>query len=1060
MGLSGSESRTSSISASDQRLRVFVSSQPSELAEEREVVETTIEALGLTPIMSEAGDGRHPSADIRRSFLDRADLFVAIYWQSYGPISPDMEISDVEDELIRSRGMPRRVYVKEPAPLRDPALTTMLATLHEEGAGVTYRSFSTPEELSELLVDDLAVLVAERFHAPAHRSETESGTLTFMFADLEGSTGMLQRLGDTYSPLLSEYHSLVGRATISHQGHVVNTEGDGFFCVFSDAIAAVSAARDIQVGMTERNWPGGERPRCRIGLHTGTASRTIEGYVGLDVHVASRIGAAAQGGQTLLSSATSAVVATHAAAQGWDLVDLGHYELRGIGRSERLTRLDSPGAPVVDTPPRARPRTPSVVPAAPRPIVGRAQDVAGAVEMLMRDTVRLVTITGAGGTGKTRLAVELAGQMESEFNDGVVFVDLSAVQEPTRFLAVVARALGVQESTERPLLDGLDSVIGDARILLVLDNMEQLLAAAPDVGHILETLPNVRVLVTSRSPLRIAWEHEYPLAPLPVPEADADAAAIEGSDAVVLFTERAQAVRSEFELNEITAPVVAEITRRLDGLPLAIELAAARLRSFSVEMLRDRLDDLFGILDRGSSDVPERHRTLRAAIQWSYDLLNDEEKAVFRRLAVFSGGWTLEAALAVCCDDQVSEGRTLDVLEDLVARSLVVFSIDEEGHPRYRLLQTLREFCFEELRTVGEEDEIRLRHLRWCASVAVGIGTILATPKFPAFLDAVERERFNLREALAWTVESGHGTDEGLMICGMLPLFWDTRGYVTEGLRWNRSLVALTSEQRDTFPRAAALSALGWLAMLGGDPDESEWALSTSVRMFRDLGDEEWLGRTLAMQGMTTYNRGLYDEAEAQFNEAIVLVRRHGLEWLADAWCAYGLAHIALARSDFMEAERMLRQAYEYSRDTGLTWGVGHTQLSLGVLAFMMGDLDLAIERLQGSLLIRQELRDVRGLCDCIGMLALVASVRGDHALAALLIGAGDVAREASGHQAVPWIAPMLEQAEVSASTALEDDYQVMVAEGRDLSVDEAIDLIRTRFSPADNEADAVSVGV
>jgi predicted ATPase/class 3 adenylate cyclase len=1060
MGLSDSAASTPPvISTPDQRLRVFVSSTLIELAEERAAVKTALEALRLTPVMFETGARPHPPADLYRSYLDQSDVFVGIYWQSYGWIAPGMEISGIEDEYLRAEGMPRLLYVKEPAPERDSRMARMLAGLDHEG-DVTYRIFATPEELSGILVDDLAVLVTERFHVPSRTGQPESGTLTFMFADLEGSTGMLQRLGPDYPALLSQYHSLVTAATSANGGHVVNTEGDGFFCVFADAIPAVRAARDIQMGMSGQVWPGQETPRCRIGLHSGSANRTMEGYVGLDVHVASRVGGAAQGGQILLSAATAALAQAVAGAEGWELVDLGHYELRGIGRSERLTRLDVAGAPVVTTAPRARPRTPSVVPAAPRPIVGRAQDVAGAIEMLLRDSVRLVTVTGPGGTGKTRLAVEIASRLEPEFSDGVVFVDLSAVRDPSRLLPVLARALGVRESTERPLLEGLESVIGDARILVVLDNMEQVLGAAPDVGQVLETLPNVRILVTSRSPLRIAWEHEYPLAPLPVPEPDADFGSIVDSDAVILFTERAQAVRTEFALNEVTGPVVAEITRRLDGLPLAIELAAARLRSFSVEMLRDRLDDVLGLLDRGEVDAPERHRTLRAAIQWSYDLLDDEEKAVFRRLAVFSGGWTLESALAVCCDDRIAEARTLDVLEDLVAKSLVVFSIDEEGHPRYRLLQTLREFCFEELRAAGEETEIRLRHLHWCCSMAQSIGPILATPDFPAFLDIVERERFNIREALAWSVESGEGTDDALTTCGMLPLFWDTRGYVTEGLRWNRALVAMTTDEGTTFPRAVAHSALGWLEMLGGDPDESEWALSTSVRMFRDLDNEEWVGRALAMQGMTTYNRGLYDEAEAQFDEAVELVRRHGLDWLADAWCAYGIAHIALARGDFMEAERMLRQAFEYSQNSGLTWGVGHTQLSLGVLAFMMGDLDLAVERLQGSLVVRQQLRDARGLCDCIAMMALVASVRGEHDLSATLIGAAEVAREAFGHQPVPWIAPMLEQAEMSASASLGDAYESLVEQGRDLSVDEAIDLIRRNFSPAGSGADAVPVGV
>jgi tetratricopeptide (TPR) repeat protein len=292
----------------------------------------------------------------------------------------------------------------------------------------------------------------------------------------------------------------------------------------------------------------------------------------------------------------------------------------------------------------------------------------------------------------------------------------------------------------------------------------------------------------------------------------------------------------------------------------------------------------------------------------------------------------------------------------------------------------------------------------------------------------------------------------------MLPLFFDTRGYVAEGLRWTRALVASTTAEGDTFPRAVALAALGWLEMLAGDPDESEWALSTAVEMCRRLDDDEWVGRSLAMRGMTTYNRGLYDEAEAQFLEAIEICDRNGLEWLSDGWCAYGLAHVALARNDFVKAETLLNEAFEFSDAHGLTWGVGHTQLSLGVLAFMMGQLEQSVERLTRSLLVRQQLRDSRGICDCIGMMALHASVRGEHQLAAMLIGAAEVGREASGDLPVPWLQPLIEQATISATAALGEEYGKRCAAGRDLSTDQAVELILARLSPSDTDAEAVVV--
>lgn len=869
---------------------------------------------------------------------------------------------------------------------------------------------------------------------------------------------MLQRLGDDYHQILGPYHRIVNEAVERHRGEVVITEGDGFFCVFPGPREAIEAAGEIHMALGDAEWPSNERPRCRIGIHTGTATRTTEGYVGLDVHIAARVGEAAQGGQVLISAAAADLVAEDAAAKGWTVADLGLYELKGVSREERLHRVDMPGIEVARQAPRARPKTPSTVPATPKGIIGRSDDIRGATEMILRDMVRLVTLSGPGGTGKTRLAIEIARSLQERFPDGVVFVDLSAVRDPERFMPVVGRALGVRESADRTIAAGLASVVGDGRMLLVIDNVEQLLPAVSNhVTELIAAMPNVKLLVTSRSPLRIGWEHEYPVPPLEVPQPGAEDDVIDNTAAVALFAERAKAARPLFEMNEVTRPVVVDVVRRLDGLPLAIELAAARLRSFSVEELDQRLDDRLGLLDRGSADSPERHRTLRDAIAWSYDLLSEDERLLFRRLAVFSGGWTLAGAVAVCCDDDYREPNVLESLEELVAKSLVVFTINEEGRPRYRLLETLREFAVEELGESGEESRIRLRHLDWLQGVAERMLIVLPTPEFATFLDDVERERFNIREGLAWAVRNQAGTEQALRVCGMLPLFWDTRGFVAEGLRWTRALVAMTTAEGNTEARGMAHSAMGWLEMLAGEPEESEWALATAVRMFREMGNDGWLGRALSMRGMTTYNRGLLDEAEEQFNEAIVLCRQNGLDWLADAWCTYGLAHVALSRGDFAAAEPLLLHCLEYSRTNGLAWGVGHTQLSLSVMAFMMGDLDQSVDRLLESIRVRVELRDSRGLCDCIGMMALHASVRGDHGLAATLIGAAEVAREASGDHLVPWQRPLLEQAEASARANLGNDYEVRFMDGRRLTMSDSIALIMERFASTETERSVVS---
>ena len=499
--------------------------------------------------------------------------------------------------------------------------------------------------------------------------------------------------------------------------------------MFETPLDALDAAHLIQVEVSSDEELGGDTPICQIGIHTGRGSVGAVGLAGPDVDLAAKIGVSAQGGQVLVSYATRLLIEDHVTRKGWTLVDLGSFDLEGDNDTERLSRVDFPDTPLVMTPPRATPHVTSSVPTISQPIVGRTVDLQSAAELLMRGGVRLVTITGPGGTGKTRLAVELARKLDPEFPDRVFFVDLAAVRSPDQVLPTVARALGVLESSGRTIIDGLISVVGTARMLLILDNMEQILAAGPDLGQMLEALPGVRVLVTSRAPLRLSWEHEYPLSTLPVPSEDAGAGSIADSDAVALFVERARTVSPEFGLTADNEQVVAAITRKLDGLPLALELAAARLRSFTPDELLQRLDDRLAVLDQGQVDLPERHRTLRGAIQWSHELLKEPEAVMFRRLGVFSGGWSLEAALSICVDHELDEAAALNLLEELVAKSLVVFAIDDGGEPRYRMLETLREFGLEQLTESGEEDDIRRRHIAWRLSLASGVEETVATPR-------------------------------------------------------------------------------------------------------------------------------------------------------------------------------------------------------------------------------------------------------------------------------------------------------------------------------------------
>lgn len=856
-------------------------------------------------------------------------------------------------------------------------------------------------------------------------------TVTYLFADLAGSTVLARSLGDAFPALLRLFHETVRETVEAHAGRVERTEGDLLRCEFGDPAQALRAAHDIAMAMAAESWPEGSNPQCRIGIHTGS------GLEDADTQRARGVGEAAQAGQVLLSEATARLVEEEARNLGWPLVALGSYGVGDHGETERLVRVDFPDVAAAPSRPRARPRSGSRIPSPPSGIVGRADDLAGAAELLLRDGVRLVTITGPGGTGKTRLSIELARRLESKFPDGAVFVELAGASHPDQLLVAVARSLGIFEGPNRTVIEALATVAGDARLLLVLDNTEQITDAARAVGQVIDTLTAAKVLVTSRSPLRSSWEHEYPLSPLTVPSSSASHDEILASEAVTLLMERASGVRPGFSLTPANEAAIAEITRQLDGLPLAIELAATRLRVLTPEMLLQRLEDRLGMLDKGPADAPERHRTLRAAIQWSHDMLDESERVLFRRLGVFSGGFQLDAASAVCGGDATVD--VLATLEDLVAKSLVVFAVEPDGEPRYRLLETLREFALEQLRESGEEPLIRQRHLDWCYRLAGRIENELATPLFPHLLDELERERLNLQAAFSWCLETGTDIEKALVISGRLPLFWDTRGFVNEGLEWSQRL--LDAGRPEPSPgRATTYSTVGWLAMLAGDPERSMEALAVADDMWRQLGDRAGLSRSLAMRGMSTYNVGLLDEAEGQFDEAVSIARQYPeMEWIAEAWCPYGTAHIALARGDLPTTLQMLNQVLDYSKTRGLTWGVGHAQLSLGVLALMGGDLGQAAQRLSESLAVRTELRDARGICDCLGIMAVLASSAGEPRLTAVLLGAAEMRREASGHRPVPWQQPLLEGASESAARALGDGFPEAFAEGRAMPPDEAV---------------------
>ena len=600
-----------------------------------------------------------------------------------------------------------------------------------------------------------------------------AGTVTFLFTDIEGSTALLHRLGDDARAVFEDHARLIRSAVADAGGTEVRTEGDSFFVVFSSAPAAVAAAVEVQRLLAAHPWPEGGEVRVRMGLHSGQGLVGGDDYHGVDVHRAARIAAAGHGGQIILSEATRALVAHDTGSP--PLLDLGEHRFKDLLQPERIYQAVVEGLRSEFPPIRSLDAVPNNLPAQLTSFIGRA-DVERVIDLL--PSSRLVTLTGPGGTGKTRLSLQVAAEVSDRF-EGVYFVPLAPVTEPDLVAVTIASTLGLTHPGTKPEQVVVD-YLQNRRYLLVLDNFEQVLDAAPVVATVLASAPDLTAMVTSRAPLRIAGEQEYPVPPLGLPDGARDLDALLGTEAVSLFVDRAQAARPDFTLDAENAPAVAEITRRLDGLPLAIELAASRVKLLPPQTMLARLEESLDLVTSARRDLPERQRTLRGAITWSYDLLGDEERRLLRVLSVFRGGAALDAVEAVC--GRVTHRSGIDLLaflETLVDHSLVRQE-EKDGEPRFTMLETIREFAWEELQATDDYPLVQEAHLATYTTLAEEGAPHLTGIEQRRWLRILERERDNLRAALSYAIEASRA-EESCRLAAALWRFWHMRGYIHEG---------------------------------------------------------------------------------------------------------------------------------------------------------------------------------------------------------------------------------------------------------------------------------------
>jgi len=663
-------------------------------------------------------------------------------------------------------------------------------------------------------------------------TDPPSGTVTFLFTDIEGSTRLLQELGDEYASVLAGHRELLRAIFGEHGGYEVDTQGDAFVVAFARARDAVAAAADVQRATATDNI------RVRIGIHSAEAIATDEGYVGLGVHRAARVCAAAHGGQVVLSQ-TTYVLLQETPLEGVELRDLGKHRLKDLTQAQRLYQLLVPNLEAEFPPLRSLGNRPTNLPLQPTALVGREREIDQVAGLLRQSDIRLVTLTGPGGTGKTRLAAQAAAELLDDFSDGVFFVGLAAVADPDLIVPTIAQTLGVREASVRSLPEALRDYVRERELLLVLDNFEHLLDGAPAVGELVADAGRVKVLATSRGALHLAAEHVYPVPPLDTPDGHLDVERLLRVESVALFVSRARAVRPAFTLTEENAPAVAGICKTLDGLPLALELAAARVTVLPPAALLDRLDDRFRLLTGGPRDAPVRHQALRTAIDWSYDLLAPGEQALFARLSVFAGTCTVEAAEDVLGEDAV------EVLSSLIDKSLVRLEGTDQA-PRFRMLRTIREYALERLHETGEEHIVSDRHLAHYLR--------LAERAYPERLQRREEARAelkveldNLRAAADWAAETDAGRE--LELVGALAWFWILDTTITEAEE--RLSAALARRGGPSLARARAYYFSGNAAASRGNVAESLPFFEAALAAYRELGDERDVSLALEGLGMT-----------------------------------------------------------------------------------------------------------------------------------------------------------------------------------------------------------------
>jgi predicted ATPase/class 3 adenylate cyclase len=878
--------------------------------------------------------------------------------------------------------------------------------------------------------------------APAPASALPNGTVTFMLTDVEGSTRLFAQHREEATRALRRQEELIATAVPACRGTLLQErgEGDSTFALFARATDALACALEVQRAMEREDWPGGLQVAVRVGLHAGEADPGESDWRGIGVNRCGRIRALAHGGQVLVSGSVREL-AGEDLPPGASLRDLGLHRLRDLERPEHLFQLAHPDLP--------RDFPPLHSAGAPRhnlrlqltSFVGRERELDELATLLGR--ARLVTLTGAGGSGKTRLAMEVAATQVERTRDGAWFVDLAPVFDPQLVLKAVALVLGVRERPHSELLDDILERVRESELLLVLDNCEHLVEACARLAEdLLRACPDLRLLATSREPLGVPGERVFRTGSLAVPATGDPPDAIAGAESVVLFGDRASAALGGFELAAETAPMVAHVCRRLDGLPLAIELAAARTASLSLDDLGSHLDDCFALLTGGARTALPRQRTLEATVAWSYELLSDRQRGLFDRLSVFAGGWTLDAAETVCASAGIETRYVADDLAALVDKSLVVRVAPEGRRVRYRLLETLRQYGRERLREAGEAAAVRDAHLSWAVGIAEEAERHLDGLEQATWLDLLERELDNLRAALEWAITSGNA-EAGLRLASItVGSLWTWRSHVPEGQRWLQRLLATPADVAVSV-RAKGLLAAGRVDFQAGQWDRGMRLCAQSRELYREAG--EAAGEARALIWMAFNRWGIEDDDEiGDIIAAAIDVARRGERPLETA-IALGLSGTWWSLRDLDRAQQLVEEGGLLMEGAENPNWLAHSYEFRALVAYLRGDYPRARELLSSALPLYLQIGNRVCSAHCLETTAALAAATGRPDVGATLLGAAERMRERLGTAAPPYERIVRERGVDAVKAAVDQKATARAWElGRELGYEAAMARART----------------